>query len=86
MEQTNQKQNKKRNLVGTVVSNKMAKTVVVKIDRVVMHPLYRKRIKVSKKFKADTGSGAYQVGDRVRVIECRPLSRDKRWRVIGKAS
>jgi len=85
MDQAKLKQNKKRSLIGQVVSNKMAKTVVVSIERVVMHPLYRKRRHVNKRLKADTGSKTYQVGDRVSIEECRPLSHDKRWRVTGKA-
>jgi small subunit ribosomal protein S17 len=85
MEKQSQKQNKKRVLTGIVVSNKMAKTIVFEVKRILTHPLYRKRVQMSKRFKADTGSKTYQIGDRVRVVECRPLSHDKRWRVVGKA-
>lgn len=65
---------------GLVVSNKMEKTVVVKIERRVQHPLYGKVVVRSNKFKAHDELGC-SVGDRVEIIETRPLSRDKRWRV-----
>jgi small subunit ribosomal protein S17 len=84
MAQEKTKQNKKRTLLAEVVSNKMLKTVVVKVERVKLHPLYHKRMRLTRKFKAETGGKSYQVGDRVRIEECRPLSRDKRWRVLGK--
>lgn len=66
---------------GTVVSAKMTKTVVVQVDRLVEHPLYGKRIRQRKRYFAhDEGSECHQ-GDRVLIIETRPLSRNKRWRV-----
>ena len=79
------KQTTKRQFTGTVVSDKMAKTVVVRVDRTVMHPIYHKRYTRSTKFKAHDEAGAYHTGDLVMIEECKPLSRDKRWRVIGKA-
>ena len=76
---------KKRRQVGQVVSDKMAKTVVVEVQRVKLHALYKKRMRVSTRFKAHVEEGAYKVGDKVVIEECRPLSRDKRWRVVAKA-
>ncbi|PWB38421.1 MAG: 30S ribosomal protein S17 [Parcubacteria group bacterium] len=74
----------KRKLTGEVVANKMAKTVVVKIVSIKIHPKYKKRYKATKKFKAHDEKNEYQVGDLVQIEACRPLSRDKRWRVIKK--
>ncbi len=68
--------------VGTVVSDKMDKTVVVAVERFTSHPLYGRRLKVTKKLKAHDESNACKVGDRVKVMETRPLSREKRWRVV----
>ena len=66
---------------GLVVSNRMQKTVVVSIERTVMDPRYRKVLKRRTKVKAHDESSQCYVGDRVLIVECRPLSRDKRWRV-----
>lgn len=66
---------------GLVVSNRMQKTVVVSIERTVMDPRYRKVLKRRTKVKAHDESSQCHVGDRVLIVECRPLSRDKRWRV-----
>jgi len=68
--------------VGTVVSDKMQKTVVVAIERRVSHPLYRKQVVRTKKVHAHDEEGIARVGDRVRVMETRPLSKTKRWRVM----
>lgn len=68
--------------VGKVVSNKMDKTVVVAIETLVRHPLYGKIVKSTKKFKAHDEENQCRVGDKVRVMETRPLSKEKRWRVI----
>jgi len=65
--------------VGVVVSDKMEKTVVVKVDRLVKHSLYSKYIKRSVKYKVHDELNSSKVGDRVQIIECRPLSKDKRW-------
>lgn len=75
---------KRRRIVGTVVSDKMQKTVVVRVDRMVTHPIYRKQYRVSKRFKAHDAAGAFHVGDRVTIEESRPLSKDKQWRVVNK--
>ena len=64
---------------GVVVSDKMDKTVVVKVDRLVKHQLYNKYIKRSVKYKVHDEQNVCKVGDRVQIIECRPLSKDKRW-------
>lgn len=76
-----QEQGKRRTLTGIVLSDKMDKTVVVRVERLVRHPVYHKTIKRRKKFKAHDENNACQVGDKVLIEECRPLSRDKRWRV-----
>lgn len=68
-----------------VVSDKMAKTVVVSVVRLKKHSKYKKYFKVTRKFKAHDESNQYHVGDAVLIEETRPLSKDKRWRVIGNA-
>ncbi len=68
--------------IGTVVSDKMDKTIVVAIQDSVKHPLYGKVVKRTVKLKAHDEENACGVGDRVRVMETRPLSRDKRWRLV----
>ncbi len=78
---TTSKQRRKRTLVGVVVSNKMDKTVVVEVTRLVKHPLYKKYIRRKKRFMAHDERNEYEIGDRVQIIESRPLSRRKRWRV-----
>lgn len=70
--------NSRRRINGVVTSNKMTKTVVVEIGRTFRHPLYRKVIHLSKRVKAHDELGC-QIGDRVQIVESRPLSRDKRW-------
>ena len=70
--------NNRRRIVGRVTSNKMTKTVVVEIVRKYRHPLYQKVVHASKRVKAHDELGC-QVGDQVRIVESRPLSRDKRW-------
>jgi small subunit ribosomal protein S17 len=70
--------NDRRRITGVVTSNKMTKTVVVEITRVFRHPLYRKVVHSSKRVKAHDEIGC-QIGDRVQIVESRPLSRDKRW-------
>lgn len=76
----------KRQLIGTVISNKMQKTVVVKVERIKEHPRYKKRYKLHKKYKAHTEIGEYKVGDKVIIEECRPMGKEKRWRVIGRVT
>lgn len=73
----------KRKLKGTIVSDKMEKTVVVKVERIKQHPKYKKRYWVYKKYKAHVEKGDYKVGDKVVIEECRPISKDKHWRVKG---
>jgi len=68
--------------IGTVLSDKMDKTVVVGIETFVTHPLYKKQIKRTTKFKAHDEENACGIGDRVEIMETRPLSKDKRWRVV----
>src|ERR1700693_6290808 len=68
--------------VGKVVSDKMAKTVVVSIERRVEHPVYGKMVRRTKKLKAHDEQNEAKTGDTVRIMETRPLSKDKRWRVV----
>jgi small subunit ribosomal protein S17 len=75
-----------RTLRGTVVSDKMDKTVVVAVQTVKEHPIYRKKYKVTTKFKAHDAANAYVTGDLVEITETRPISRDKRWEVARKVS
>lgn len=79
--ETAKKGGKRAEKVGVVASDKMTKTVTVRVDRLVKHPVYRKYIKRRKKFMAHDDLGA-QIGDKVRIIETRPLSAKKRWRVV----
>jgi small subunit ribosomal protein S17 len=74
----------KRILVGRVVSDKMNKTVTVLVERHVMHPLYKKFIRRSKKYAAHDEANLCKVGDVVRIIECRPISKRKTWAVIER--
>ena len=74
---------KKRTLTGKVVSVKMAKTIVVLVERTKIHPKYQKRYKTSKRYKVHNDKGIFQLGDKVSFVECRPLSKDKRWRVLS---
>ncbi len=67
---------------GRVVSNKMEKTVTVRIESVVQHSLYKKTVRRSKKYKAHDENNQCNIGDLVKIMETRPLSKDKRWRVV----
>jgi small subunit ribosomal protein S17 len=78
-----QKDTKKKTLNGTVVSNKMDKTVVVLVDRFVKDKKYKKYYKTSKKYKAHDEENAYNVGDKVLMVETIPMSKDKHFKVIG---
>ena len=71
-----------RKFKGVVISNKMDKTAVVKVERIKVYPVYKKRIKVSKKYKVHDPKNECQIGDLVAFQECRPLSKNKRWRLI----
>lgn len=73
---------KKRRLEGVVISDKMQKTVVVNVTRFKKHPKYLKYYKSSRRFKAHDEVGNYKIGDKVIIEETRPLSKDKRWKVI----
>ena len=73
-----------RILKGTVVSDKMEKTVVVEVERLKIHPKYKKRYKVSKRYKAHDEKNEYKKGDKVIIQETRPISKEKRWKVIKK--
>ena len=72
----------KRILQGVVVSDKQDKTVVVSVERQIMHPVYKKFIKKSKKYAAHDENNQFKVGDTVRIIECAPVSKNKTWTVI----
>jgi len=72
----------KRKYKGVVTGDKMEKTVTVKINRVRVHPKYNKRYIVSKKYKVHDEKNQFKIGDEVTFVECRPLSKDKRWRVL----
>jgi small subunit ribosomal protein S17 len=74
--------NARKTRVGMVVSDKMAKTVVVSIERRVQHPVYGKMVRRTKKLKAHDEQNEAKTGDTVRIMETRPLSKDKRWRVV----
>lgn len=75
---------KKQQMTGVVVSDKMTKTVVVRVDERKRHPKYKKAYTVSKRFKAHVGDGSYKTGDKVVIESIRPISKDKRFKVIGK--
>ncbi len=74
--------NRRKSMTGFVVSDKMDKTVVVAIEESVRHSLYGKSIRRTKKVKAHDEMNECNIGDRVRIMETRPLSKDKRWRVV----
>lgn len=77
-----QERNKRKERVGTVVSDKMDKTIVIAVTEHIRHPLYKKYIKRTAKMKVHDEHNECGVGDRVRVMETRPMSRDKRWRLV----
>jgi len=72
--------------MGVVVSNKMDKSIVVRVDRTMKHPIYKKVIRRSKKYMAHDPENTCQIGDTVRIMECRPLSARKRWRLVEVVS
>lgn len=74
--------NKTKRKIGIVTSDKMKNTVVVKISRMIEHPLYRKKYSVSSKLKADNPKDEAKIGDMVQIEETRPISRDKTWKII----
>jgi small subunit ribosomal protein S17 len=73
----------RRILQGVVVSDKGDKTITVLVERRVMHPVYKKFIKLSKKYRAHDEGNVCQIGDKVRIQECRPISKSKTWEVLG---
>lgn len=73
----------KKKFAGVVVSDKMEKTIVVSVNTVKIHPKYGKRFTVSKKYKVHDEKNEYKEGDKVSFQECRPLSKDKKWKVVS---
>jgi small subunit ribosomal protein S17 len=82
--ETTEEVSKGKILKGVVTSDKMDKTVVVSVSRFVKHPLYGKFYKVSKKYKAHDEANVYKIGDTVEIVETKPISKDKRFKVINK--
>ena len=78
----NERTSRRKVRIGKVVSDKMDKTIVVAVETYKKHPLYGKRVKYTKKFKAHDEENRAKVGDVVRIMETRPLSKDKRWRLV----
>ncbi len=76
-------QRKGRSLVGTVVSNKNDKTIVVRVETLIQHPLLKKYVRRHKKFTAHDPNNECGMGDKVKIIEFRPLSRNKRWHLVS---
>ena len=74
----------KKRLTGIVSSDKMTKTVVVKVESIKEHPKYKRRYKVHKKYKAHDEKGQFHIGDKVVIEETRPMSKEKSWVVVGK--
>jgi small subunit ribosomal protein S17 len=75
-------QQRRKVLLGEVVSNRMQKTITVRVERRLRHPIYERVVKRSKKFHAHDENNQCQIGDQVRIIETRPLSKTKRWRLL----
>ena len=73
---------RRRELIGEVISNNMEKTIVVEIQRTVQHPMYGKVLRQQTRFKAHDEKKECQVGDQVKLAECRPLSKEKHWKVV----
>ncbi|GAB4367314.1 MAG: 30S ribosomal protein S17 [Deltaproteobacteria bacterium] len=80
-EQTGKVRGNRKRQVGTVLSDRMDKTVVVQVERVVLHPIYKKYTRRRATYKAHDEKNEYRIGDRVEIVETRPLSREKRWKV-----
>ena len=74
----------KRKLQGIIISDKMQKTLVVQVERIKEHPKYKRKYKFHKKYKAHVEGGEYQIGDKVVIEECKPISKEKKWKVIKK--
>ena len=77
-----EERNLRKVMIGTVASNKMDKTIVVSVETSVKHPIYGKVVKRTYKLKAHDEENKCQIGDKVKVMETRPLSKDKRWRLV----
>lgn len=77
---------KKRQIEGVVISDKMRKTIVVRVDRVKVHPKYKKQYRVRRNYKVHDEKNESHIGDKVLFEECRPISKDKRWRLIKNLS
>jgi len=75
----------KKILTGKIISDKMQKTLVVEVETIKEHPKYKRRFKSHKSYKAHVEGGEYKIGDKVVIEECRPISKDKKWKVIKKA-
>ncbi len=75
-----------RELQGVVVGDKANKTITVLVERRVMHPVYKKIIKRSKKYSAHDEANSHKIGDKVRIVECRPISKSKTWRVVTESA
>jgi len=84
LEKNIDKKTQPRRLKGVVVSDKMQKTIVVAVSRLKEHPKYKQRFKVTTKYKAHDENNEYKAGEKVIIEECRPISKDKKWRVISK--
>jgi small subunit ribosomal protein S17 len=78
-----EERNRRKTRVGLVVSDRMDKTIVVAVEDFVRHALYGKAVKRTKKFKAHDEENQCNIGDKVRIMETRPLSKDKRWRLVN---
>jgi len=76
-------QGRRKTMVGEVVGNKMTKTVSVRVDRLMKHPKFKRYVRRSRTFMAHDEHGSCQPGDKVKIVESRPLSRHKRWRVMA---
>ncbi len=77
-----EERNLRKTRIGRVVSDKMDKTVVVAVETLVSHSLYQRAVRRTKKFKAHDAENACRIGDKVKIMETRPLSKDKRWRIV----
>lgn len=82
MSESENKRNERKTRVGIVSSDKMQKTIVVKVEELRSHKLYKKSVKRTVKFKAHDENNEAHIGDRVRIMETRPLSKEKRWRLV----
>ncbi len=74
----------KRQLIGKIISDKMQNTVVVEVERIKEHPKYKRRYRISKKYKVHAETNEYKAGDKVIIEECRPLSKEKKWKIVKK--